>query len=163
MNDLRLALRQLGKRPGFAAVIVLTLGLGIGVNTAVFSVVEAVLLRPLPYRNAEHLALLWHRRATGSAQPMRIPAPDVADYRARTTSFDDFAFTTGTADVALGDDGRASHARVGRVTSNFFSVLGVRPQLGRTFEPGEGLVAPDAFSVATRRSSAKPCGSTRSP
>jgi putative ABC transport system permease protein len=149
LADLRFALRQLAKRPGFTATAVLTLGLGIGATTSVFSVVEAVLLRALPYASPERLVLVWQRIAASAGERMRVPAPDVVDYRERAQSFTDFAFMNRVLDVALGSEGNAEHARVGVVTGNLFSVLGVNAELGRVFTAGEGVLPPNAFDDTT--------------
>src|ERR1044072_8344475 len=90
IQDVRYGLRTMRKRPGFTAVVVLTLGLGIGANTAIFSVVNAVLLKPLPYRNAERLVWVAGNVRGGTNRASVSPA-DFVDYRAQNTVFEEFA------------------------------------------------------------------------
>ena len=159
MNDVRYALRSLGKQRGFAAVAVLTLALGIGASTAIFSVVHGVLWRPLPYAEPDRLVFVWHRMASGGMQRTRISGPDVAEFRDRATLFDGFAFTNNVLDAALEADGTTEHARLGVVTSNFFSVLGVRAEVGRAFDPSQGVDAGAAWwgqGIVTGAASAPP-------
>ncbi len=145
MNDLRYALRSLRKQPTFTAVAVLTLALSIGASTAIFSIVHGVLWRPLPYADPDRLVLLWHRMASGGMQRTRISGPDVAEFRDRATLFEGFAFTNNALDAALTAGSTTEHARLGVVTSNFFSVLGVRADVGRTFDADEGVVSGAAW------------------
>lgn len=153
IQDLRGALRQLRRSPGFAGAAVATLALGIGASTAVFSAGHAVLLRPAPYAEPDQLALLWHRaEATGSSR-LRISAPDVAEFRSRSRVFESFAFVAAPRDALLGDpegpaDGARAHVRIGRASPDLFSVLGVRAVVGRTFLPGESLLPPAALAEA---------------
>ncbi len=140
-QDLRFAARTLRRNPGFAAVAILTVALGIGANTAVFTVVNAVLLDPLPYRAPEQLVLLWNRTVTSALERAPIAAPDVAEFRRQAELFDAFAFSNRGSEVALTGDGRPEQITMASVTSNFFTVLGVKAALGRTFAPDEGLIA----------------------
>lgn len=149
MNDLRYALRQFARRPLFAAAAVFTLALGIGATVSVFSVVEAVLLEPLPYRDADQLMLVWQRTAASGGARLRVPAPDVPDYREQARSFSDFTFTNGVFDALLEAGPERSHARIGRVTGNFFDVLGVRIEIGRGFADGEAILPPEALNDTT--------------
>jgi putative ABC transport system permease protein len=138
MHTLRVAIRALSRRPGFAAVAVLTLALGIGANTAIFSVIDAVLLRPLPYPDADRIVTPWeysadvHQRVGFDRLPSS-PA-DFTDFQARQTSLEHFASVRGER---VNMTGGGEPERVGgvRVTPAFFDVLGVRPILGRTFLP----------------------------
>src|SRR5438093_352882 len=140
LQDLRYALRTLRKQPAFTAVAVLTLALGIGITTAMFSVAYPVLWRPLPYADPDRLVFVWHRIATDGMRRARISAPDVAEFRAQATLFEAFAFTNNVRDVALTAGDVTDHARLGVVSSNFFSVLGARAMVGRTFLPDEGVI-----------------------
>ncbi len=144
--DVRLAVRGLGRNPSFVAVVVATLGLGIGATTAIFSVVNGVLLRPLPFHEAERLALIWENdRETGS---VREPGswPDYLDIRERTRAFSDVAaFGSRSANLTrAGAD--PARVRMTAVTENLDAVLGVAPALGRGIRaeearPGGALVA----------------------
>lgn len=152
IQDLRYAIRSLRNSRGFAAVAILTLGLGIGANTALFTVVNAVLIRPPPYEEADGLVVLWHRMLGLGAERARISGPDVVEYRESAQGFQDFAFANGAIDVVLETRDQAEarrHARIGVVTPNFFSVLGVHAHLGRTFEPGEAVFPPEALDDST--------------
>ena len=130
-QDVRFGCRMLLKQPGFTLIAVITLALGIGANTAIFSVIYAVLLRPLPYPAADRLVLLT---TTGTKEdlPTYMSYPDYVDLRDRTHSFDDTAcfvddvFNVTGVEPAVAVDGR-------RVNWNFFEILGVKPQVGRLF------------------------------
>ena len=135
-QDLRYGLRMLIRKPGFTLVVVLTLALGIGANTAIFSVVNGLLLRPLPYRNAERLAIIW-THSPGANVVQDWPSPgQYAAIKAQTDVFEDVA-------IALGNNvnvtGQAMPERLGAVwaSANMFSLLDVRPLLGRAFLPEE--------------------------
>ena len=91
LEDIRYALRSFYKRPGFTAAILLTLGLGIGSNVAIFSVANAVLFRPLPYSQPEELVLVWNRLLATDVPRALVSGPDFYDYRRETTSFVGFA------------------------------------------------------------------------
>ncbi len=136
-QDIRYGLRQLLRSPGFTAVAVVTLALGIGANTAIFSVVNGVLLQPLPFHQPENLVMIWNTWATGSGT---ISWAEYHDYKQRGRSFDDLAAhsSTSSMNIAFGDGEPEQVWRV-FVTPNLFPVLGVRPAVGRTFVPEEGL------------------------
>src|SRR5215213_7544657 len=131
LQDLRFGLRTLAKRPGFALVAVLTLALGIGANTAIFSVVNAVLLKPLPFRDAERLVTVYE--TTQSVPRDYVSVPNLEDYRAGSRSFEGFA-TFVPQSVNLTGAGTEPERVVGAfVTSSFFPVVGVEPARGRAF------------------------------
>jgi predicted permease len=134
MNDLKFAFRQLLKNPGFTAVAVLTLALGIGANTAMFSLINAALLRALPFPESNKLAVIWADKHGGNPGP---PAnADIAEWREQNASFARIAaFSARTADLEDADDPE----RVGAagVTAGFFETIGVTPLLGRTLAPEE--------------------------
>lgn len=135
MNDIRYALRQLRKSPGFSLVAVLTLALGIGANTAIFSVVNAVLLRPLPYPQPERLVYL-NEVVTGT--DTSIALPDYLDWRHDSTSFQHLALTRQESRNLSDVPGREpERVAVAFVTANFFDVIGLPPQVGRTFREDE--------------------------
>src|SRR5437762_11041690 len=132
MNDLKFALRQLMKNPGFTAVAVLTLALGIGVNTAVFSVVNGLLLRPLPYRDSERLAIIWtHSPGANVLQDWPSPAQFSA-IKSQTTAFEEIAIAQGDNVILTGQEGPERLGAI-RTSSVIFSLLGVQPILGRSF------------------------------
>ena len=133
-KDIRYGVRGLLKRPGFTAVAVITLALGIGANTAIFSLVNAVLLRSLPYRDADRLVMIWED-ASFANFPRNTPAPaNFADWRSQSQSFEGMAAFT-TLSVNLTGEGEPEKIEANGVTANFFSLLGVQPALGRGFIP----------------------------
>jgi len=138
MIDLKFAIRQLLKSPGFAAVAILTLGLGLGASNAIFSVVNAVLLKPLPYREPDRLMLIWCDNPNVNLGFHELPPSqrDILDWRAQARSFGQItAIASATIDLNRQEDSQ----RLGAVsvTGNFFSTLGIQPILGRTFTPEE--------------------------
>src|SRR5690349_14057994 len=130
MNDLKFAFRQLLKNPGFTAVVVLTLALGIGANTAIFSVVNGVLLRPLPYHHPEQLVRVFESSPSSPKFPMSLG--DFQDYRELNTTLAGLAVYT-REDLPLSQDGNPELLSGLRITSDYFKVLGVQPLLGREF------------------------------
>jgi putative ABC transport system permease protein len=128
-NDLRYAFRQLLKNPGFAAVAVFTLALGIGATTAIFSVVYAVVLRPLPFPESERLVALWTQTPQFDRLPMA--AANHRDLKAQNTVFEDMAILSGIANYNLTGDGEPERLLAARIPANLFSLLRVRPALGR--------------------------------
>ncbi len=137
IRDLNLAVRMLLNRPGLLVVAVLSLGLGIGVNVAVFSVVHGALLKPLPYRDSERIAVVWHTFGKGQSLPAIHPQ-DARDYKARSRRFEDFTLIGGF-ETLFQVKGDPELVRVGNVASNFFTFLGVDPVLGRHFLPSDDL------------------------
>ncbi len=140
MNDLKFAFRQLLKNPGFTAVAVLTLALGIGANTAIFSVVNAVLLRPLPYEQPGQLVNLWEMRP--DRQPGDVSPGAIVDWREQSTSFDG---VSAVRDMAANLTGTGQPERINglRVCANFLSILREQPAIGRGFLPEEELPGGD--------------------
>jgi putative ABC transport system permease protein len=135
-QDLRYALRGLRKNPSFTIVAVLTLALGIGANTAIFSVLNAVLLRPLPYHAPEQLAMLWTEIPTQALRQGRSAYGDVEEWRRQSQTFADMAVTDPVRPTLTTLTG-SEQIRVSRISSNYFSLLGVRPAYGRTFSEKE--------------------------
>jgi predicted permease len=141
LSDIRYALRALRRSPAFALAAVLTLALGIGANSAIFSVVNSVLLRPLPYAAPERLVMVWGRYPQFGRTSTSIP--DFRDWRDQTTgTFAAMAARRGAAFVLTGM-GEAEQITGDRVTANFFQTLGVRAARGRTFLPEEERVGGD--------------------
>jgi putative ABC transport system permease protein len=136
-DDIRLALRQLMKAPGFTLVATVTLALGIGVNSAIFALVDATLLRPLPFQDPERIVAVWERtdrRERGFASPLNMQ-----DWNERTRSFELISgFVPGMgAMVTSGSDGRAETVSRQWVMAGIFDVLGVKPVVGRMFRPDD--------------------------
>lgn len=140
LTDLRYALRQLVKSPGFTAVAILTLALGIGACTAVFSLVNALLIRPLPYKTPQELVLLWQKFSAQGLNQIPVSAPEYLDYEKQTTSFEHIAaFDYTDLNLTAGDVPERVQGSV--VTPSLFPLLGVAPIKGRVFtsdEFGEG-------------------------
>jgi predicted permease len=136
LSDVRYGLRLFRKSPLFTVVAAGTLALGIGANTAIFSVVDAVLIRALPYADADRVAVLWED-GTRVGFTKNTPAPaNFFDWRRMNRTFADMAATRGAV-ASLTGDGAPEQIRGRATTPNFFSLLGVRPQLGRTFTETE--------------------------
>jgi predicted permease len=133
-TDMRFALRMLRKSPGFAAVAILTLALGIGANTAIFSVVNAVLLRPLPYPNAKRLAMIWSTWGKETRGP--ASGPELIELRNRSRAFEEIAGIWVTGGTITGTV-EPEQVRLALTTANFLPMLAEKPQLGRFFAPGE--------------------------
>src|SRR5918998_2683622 len=137
LQDLRYGLRTLLKRPGLTLVAVLTLGLSIGINTAVFSVVYAALVRPLPFAEAERLVVAAAENKRGGAAEVRGVAPaDFVDWRAQSRAFDGLAAYTGGG-LTLDSAGTPEAVSGVRVSEDFFRVLGVGPARGRVLDAEE--------------------------
>lgn len=137
MQDLRYAARMLGRSPGFAAVAILTLALGIGANTAIFTVANALLLKPLPYANPQRLMMLYLTNTADRSEESVFSYPYFARLSEHQRSFSGIsAFASDDFDMT--GRGEPRQITAGRVTWNFFDVLGVRPALGRNFFANEG-------------------------
>lgn len=144
-QDLHFAFRTFTAQKGFAAVLLLTLALGIGANTAVYSVLRAVLLKPLPLPDPERVVFLWEQDRVNHT--MREPAsyPDYQDLRRAARSFEHLAAAQNASGTLTGQ-GDPERVQAIRVTSNYFAVLGLRPVIGRVFAPGEpGIVLSHAL------------------
>ena len=144
IKDVRYGVRSLWKRPGFTAIAVITLALGIGANTAIFSVVNAVLLKPLPFNEPERLVWVWDTQPQLATTPTSLP--DFLGWKQQNQSFDHLAaFQSGKMFLDAGD-GITTDTQLGLVTPELFSVFHVNPILGRTFTSEETL--PGRFRVA---------------
>src|SRR5213592_1639802 len=150
MSNFRLALRQLIKNPGFAAVAILTLALGLRANTAIFSIVNAVLLRPLPYPDADRIMVL--NESSGPGQDYSVALPDYFDWQKDNTVFEHLAATHKESRNLSGIAGRdPERVSCASVTRNFFNVIGLPPQTGRTFSEDEDKVgAPPVVVISDR-------------
>ncbi len=159
MQDSRFGLRMLRKNPGFTAVAVLTLALGIGATTAIFSVVYAVLLRPLPFPESERLVALWTQTPQFDRLPMA--AANHRDLKSQSTMFEDVAILSGAADYNLTGNGEPERLLAARVPANLFPLLRVRPALGRGFtedenQPGQDRVVILSHGLWQRRYAGDP-------
>ena len=155
IRDVFFAFRSLRRQPAFAITAVLTIALGIGATSAIFSVVNAVLLRPLPYVDAARLGTVWSDLRARNVVDFPLPPGDFYDLRKDTTLFDGFAAITSFRPTIGGDErGDAEQVSGGAVTTNFFKMLGQNIQLGRDFIDDDGTPPPaqprptDAIAVA---------------
>ena len=136
IQDLRFGARALRRNPGFATIAILTLALGIGANAAIFSVVSAVLLRPLPWTDADRAVMIWSKWT--AFDKTWVATGEVVDYRRRSQTLAEVA-AWGHGQVNLTGDGEPERLPAGNVTSNLFSTLGVTPLHGRTFTAAEDV------------------------
>ena len=147
-SNFRYALRGLARTPGYTVAFVLTLGLGIGANTAIFSVINGVLLRPLPYPDADRLMYLQQIPTAGGTSNTALSFAEVEDYRTSATTLEEVVeYGDWTFNVLGRGDPHLTTA--GLVTANFFSVLGLRPHIGRTFNADDDSRASDPVAVLT--------------
>ncbi len=151
IKDIRYGVRGLLKRPGFTVIALITLALGIGANTAIFSVVNAVLLRPLQFKDPEQLVIVWED-ATFAGFPRNTPAPgNYFDWKNQNQSFADMAASAETSFNITGD-GEPERVMAFTVTENFFPLFGVQPLLGRNFLPEEDRPAQTRSSCSATAS-----------
>ena len=145
LQDLRYAFRSLRNARGFAVVAAVTLAIGIGANTAIFSIIDTILLRPLPYRDPGQLVRL---NETESA-PGRYPFAglDFLDWKAQNSTFQDMTMFAWPNDMNLSAGGRPEHVQALPTEANFFSLLGVGPLLGRTWAAGEDQPGKDDVAI----------------
>src|SRR5215216_2066069 len=147
IQDLRFGVRVLLKNPGFTAIAVIALALGIGANTAVFSVVNSVLLKPLPYKDSDRLILMFGMsletgRVRGSVSP-----PDFVDYRQQNTTLERVAAVAGASLSLTGGDDEPERIPSALVSEGFFETLGTSPLYGRTFTPEEEQAGRDQVVI----------------
>lgn len=143
-QDLRFGARMLLKSPGFTLVAIATLAIAIGANTAIFSVVNGVLLKPLPYRAPEQLIRLYERSQTTPKFPMALG--NFQDYRAQNTTLSGLALYTGQ-DMELAQDNRPERLSAMGITAGFFDLLGVQPMMGREFRQEDELPGNNAIVI----------------
>src|SRR5437867_2914505 len=150
MSNFRLAIRQFVKNPAFSAVAIITLALGIGANTAIFSIVNAVLLRPLPYPDADRIMVL--NESSGPKQDFSVALPDYFDWRNDNTVFEHLAATHKESRNLSGIPGREpERVSCASVTRNFFNIIGLPPEIGRTFSEDEDKVGAPPVVVLSDR------------
>ncbi|HEX5481141.1 MAG TPA: ABC transporter permease [Terriglobia bacterium] len=159
LQDLKFGWRMLARRPGFTAVAIITLALGIGATTAIFSVVNAVLLRPLPFKQADHLAILRESFPKQGSGEIQVSAPDVITYKRQNSVFQSMA-AFNTLHFDLSGSGQPQRIIAARVSPSLFPLLGVEPLLGRTFKEEENhpgvLVAVLSYGLWQRRFGSDP-------
>src|SRR5262247_3137869 len=129
-QDLRFGARMLRKKPGFTLIAMITLSLGIGANTAIFSVVNAVLVRPLPFREPERLVMVWRTNTERTMGDAPVSLPNFIDWKRRNEVFEQMAARR-TGNFNLTDGAEPEIAQGAEVTAGFFATLGVAPALGR--------------------------------
>src|SRR5882672_11196116 len=129
-QDLRFGSRMLLRNPAFAVVAILTLALGIGANTAIFSYVDGVLLKPLPYKNPERICMVWEKPPGGDRNG--ISTLNYLDWAGQNTVFDHLAAQRGDS-VTLTGLGKPVQLRANQVSAGYFDIFGVQPAMGRTF------------------------------
>src|SRR5467141_2513084 len=150
MHNFRLALRQLIKNPAFSAVAIVTLALGIGANTAIFSIVNAVLLQPLPYPDANRIMVL--NESSGPNQDFSVALPDYFDWQRDNKVFEHLACTHKESRNLSGIPGReAERVSIASVTRNFFNIIGLSPQIGRVFSEDEDKVGAPPVAIISDR------------
>jgi putative ABC transport system permease protein len=147
ISDLRFALRQLAKTPGFTLVAVLTLALGVGANTAIFSVINAVLLHPFPYASGDRLLFIGStREGQGPGRYTSVTYPDYLDWRKASRSFEGLAFATGRS-YTLTQTAEPAIVRGAAISASAWPMLGIRPALGRAFTEAEDRPGADPVCV----------------
>src|SRR5688572_14517874 len=149
LTDLRYAIRSLSRTPGFAIAVMLTLGLGIGANTAIFSVVRGVLLKPLPHRDGDRLVYLRQSINGPGGENILFSVPEILDFRNGAKTLNGIAEYSQMAYTLQGQDD-AVRINVGLVTGNYFSIMGLSPILGRALQDGDDGTAVPPVMVLTR-------------
>lgn len=161
LKDIRYGFRSLLKRPAFTAIALVALALGIGANTAIFSLVNAVVLQPLPYSDPDRLVWVWGKKLDGTNRASVAPL-DFLDFRAQNKTFDQFAASiTVPVPVNLTGSGEPERLNASAVTGNYFDAFGVTPALGRGFslvneQPGNDQVAILSYALWQKRFSGNP-------
>ena len=161
LRDLRYGARMSLKKPGFTLVAVITLALGVGANAAIFTVVNGVLLRPLPYDEPDRLVMLWESDPRRNIERQLVAPPNLVEWREQSRSFDNIAYWSGSGEFNLVMADGIEKAKCAYVTSGLFSTLRVRPHLGRAFLPEEdrpegNLAALLSYEYWRRRFAADP-------
>jgi len=146
VQDLRLSLRMLRRNPGFAAIAVLTLALGIGATTAIFSVVNGVLLRPFPYEDPDRLVVIWERNLTRGLPYMVVSPPNYADWRDQNQVFERIGAFAWRRHLLERESG-SEIVRGARITAGMFQLVGARPLLGRVFAAEDDHEGSDPVAV----------------
>src|SRR6266852_1794707 len=137
LQDLRYAVRMLLKSPGFTCVAVFTLALGIGANSAIFSVVNTLLIRPLPYSNPDQLVMVWENLARANNPHNAVSPANFLDWKEQNKSFQQMAAFTALVNYNFTDGAVPERVVAARVSAGFFQMLGVQPVQGRLFNDEE--------------------------
>jgi len=145
-QDLRYGSRMLAKNPGFTAVAVVTLALGIGANSSIFSLINAVLLRPLPFKEPDRLVMIWERRASSNDANLPVSGHEFVGWRDHSDSFEKMAIIEPSGFNLTGAGDPTAIAAL-KVSADFFSVLDVTALLGRTFSPGEDQLGKNPIAI----------------
>ncbi len=147
-NDIRYALRNLSKRPGFTLIAVVTLALGIGANTAIFSAVNALLLKPLPFPQLDRVVAVWDKLPSRGVLHNEVAMANYIDWRAQNQSFEQLAlYSWWSANVTGGDTPERIQGFL--VTANFLDAIGIKPIMGRNFYPEENQPGKDGVAIIT--------------
>ncbi len=160
LRDLRHAARTLRHSPGFTIVAVLTLAIGIGANTAIFSFVDALLLKPLPYQGADRIVRVMEKPPRGERNG--ISTLNFLDWQKDNTVFDFMSAQSGDA-VTLTGGTEPVQLASGRVSADYFKIFGIEPALGRTFLPGEDQLGKHQVAVHQSRRSGSPSSAPTRP
>ena len=148
LQDIRFGCRTLLRNPGFAAVVVLTLAIGIGANTAIFSFFDGVLLKPLPYADPEQIVMVWEKPPEGERNG--ISTLNFLDWKNQNTVFAHIAAITGGAETLTGV-AEPVRLRGAQVSASYFEVFGIRAAIGRTFAPDEDTLGKHQVVVLSNR------------
>jgi predicted permease len=151
-RDLRYSLRSLRRSPGYTAVVILTLALGIAANTSIFSVANGILFKPLPYRDPSRLMVIWDGLDWIGVPEAWITGPEVVRLRREAKTFEGFSvLRSGSATIGASDGSEPQQVRQSGVSANFFQVLGTGPDIGRGFASGEDLPGAPRVVVLSRK------------
>jgi hypothetical protein len=148
LRDLRHSIRLLIRQPGFALTAILTLALGIGATTSIFSVVNAIVLRPLPFGDPARIVAVTRFLPRTGTRPQNLSAPDFYDFAAQHRTFEKLAYYSG-GESGVTVNGAADYANVQRVTPDFFAALGVNARLGRVMSAEEHVEGSTIAAVVT--------------
>src|SRR4030095_9845131 len=135
IKDFRYGIRSLLRRPAFSLIVIVVLGLGIGATSAIFSIVDALMLRSMPYPQSERLVLL--REINDKGNQIRVAEPNFKDRRARSRSFEALSIGAGSFPLVVTGSGEAARVNISYASADFFKAMGVQPILGRSFIPEE--------------------------
>src|SRR5256714_1638695 len=150
LSEIKVALRGLAKSPGFTAIAIVTIALAIGANTAVLSLVNALLIRPLPYKNPQQLVLVWEQFTNQGLDRIPVSPPEYLDYEKELRSYESIA-AFDYVDLNLTGGDMPERVQGAVVSPSLFSVLGIQPIRGRTFEANEAQAGRDDVVVLSER------------